>query len=63
LEKAVTEPPNPLIAEQDNGVAYMAVGYIETEQGLGWFDQALLYCPFCGTKLLDAEEIKHKVSN
>lgn len=42
---------------EDNGVAYLSVGYMKTPQGLGWFDQAVLFCPFCGTSLQTREGI------
>ena len=30
----------------DNGVLYFTVGYVDTDEGRGWFDQAVIYCPF-----------------
>jgi len=48
---------------EDNGVFYMSVGFTVTEDGPGWFDQAVLFCPFCGTKLQNKEQIKHRAGN
>ena len=44
----------------DNGVLLLSVGYMETPQGYGWFDQAVIFCPFCGKKLQDKDEIRRK---
>lgn len=52
--------PNPLFRIEDNGVLYVTVGYAETPQGLGWFDQAALFCPFCGVQIQDREAIKRR---
>jgi hypothetical protein len=47
----------------DDGVLMMVVGLIQTEEGLGYLDRAILHCPFCGTKLQDAKAIAEKVSH
>ena len=42
----------------DNGVLYNSVGYKTFEGGgVGWFDMAVQYCPYCGTKLQDKAAI------
>lgn len=46
-----------LLRVEDNGVFYMAVGAIKTTEGIGWFDHAVLFCPFCGIQLQTKEEI------
>jgi hypothetical protein len=56
LKDAMQSPPNSLFRVEENGVLYFTVGYIETEQGPGWFDQAVIFCPFCGDGLLTEEE-------
>jgi hypothetical protein len=45
---------------EDNGVMYLTVGMVMTEQGPGYFDQAVLFCPLCGTTLQTKEEIARK---
>jgi len=50
--------PNPLFRIEDNGVLYVTVAYAQTPQGVGWFDQAALFCPFCGTQIQDRGAIK-----
>ena len=47
---------------EENNVLYQTVGYIDTENGPGYFDQAAIYCPFCGKKLQDKDEIKKRSS-
>jgi hypothetical protein len=46
-----------LVRVDSNGVLYM-VGVAQTTDGLGWFDQAMLFCPFCGAALQTREDIK-----
>jgi len=57
------EPAAPTIYRADNGVMMMVVGLAQTEEGLGYLDQAIVHCPFCGTKLQDAKAIAEKVSH
>ena len=33
-----------------------------TPQGVAWFDQAPLYCPFCGLQIQDREEIRQRTT-
>ncbi|NKF34553.1 hypothetical protein HER21_49935, partial [Pseudomonas sp. BGM005] len=56
-------PAAPTVYRADNGVIMMVVGLVQTEEGLGYLDQAILHCPFCGTKLQDAKAIAEKVSH
>jgi len=44
----------------ENGVLYLSIGYSQTEQGVGWFDMAAVFCPFCGKKIQDKDEIRAK---
>ncbi|PDT06168.1 hypothetical protein CO666_00665 [Rhizobium chutanense] len=57
------EPAAPIIYRADNGVMMMVVGLVQSEEGLGYLDQAIMHCPFCGTKLQDAKAIAEKVSH
>ncbi len=57
------EPAAPTIYRADNGVMMMVVGLVQTEEGLGYLDHAMMHCPFCGTKLQDAKAIAEKVSH
>ena len=41
----------------------MTVGTVETEDGLGYFDQAVMFCPFCGTGLQTDKSIAGKVKH
>jgi len=62
LEEAMNAPPNSMFRIEDTGVLYFTVGYDATEQGPGWFDQAVIFCPFCGKQLQTKEEIASKSS-
>ena len=52
--------PNSMFRVEENGVLYLTVGFVETEQGPGWFDRAIIFCPFCGKQLQTNEEIAAK---
>jgi hypothetical protein len=58
LKDAMNVPPNSFFRVEDNGILYLTIGYVPTEDGPGFFDQAVKFCPFCGTKLQDADEIR-----
>lgn len=59
----MTIPDASFFRIEENGVLYLTVGYTQTEQGTGWFDQAIIFCPFCGQKLQDRNEIALKSQN
>lgn len=60
LRDAMTAVQHSLFRVESNGVLYLSVGYVQTEQGVGWFDQAVLHCPFCGQKIQDRDEIRRR---
>jgi hypothetical protein len=42
----------------DAGILRVSVGFVQIENGrVGWFDQAVMFCPFCGDQLQTAEGI------
>jgi hypothetical protein len=53
--------PNALIRTNEDGTLFLTIGYVQTEQGPGWFDHAVIFCPFCGTKLQDRQALAAKV--
>ena len=54
----------PLIGVEENGILLMSVGCVEIEdEGLAWLDHAVLFCPFCGTKLQDRDEIEARTGD
>jgi hypothetical protein len=59
----MTGPPNSLFRVAEWGALYLSVGYIESDQGLGWMDQAVIFCPFCGKRLQSGDEIRLKASD
>jgi hypothetical protein len=48
---------NSFFRVESNGVLYFTVGYVKTAQGPGFFDQAVLFCPFCGKQLQTKADI------
>jgi hypothetical protein len=62
LKDAMTVPPTSLFRVEESGVLYLTIGYAQTPQGVGWLDQALIFCPFCGAQIQDREEIRRKAS-
>jgi hypothetical protein len=59
----VLKLPNSMFRIETNGVLYVSVANTQTPQGLGWFDQPPLFCPFCGAPIQDSETIRSKSSN
>ena len=57
LKRAMELEATRLLRIEDNGVLYLSVGVAETPDGLGWFDQAVLFCPFCGKALQSRDAI------
>lgn len=57
LAESMSGPPNSMFRVEENGVLYLTIGYAMTPQGPGWFDQAVMFCPFCGVRLQDEETV------
>jgi len=58
--KKCMQQPNALIRVFHNSL-FHTIGYVQTEEGIGWFDHAIIFCPFCGKQLQDRDELKKKV--
>jgi hypothetical protein len=58
----MTGPPNSLFRVAEWGVLDLTVGYVQSGRGLGWMDQAVIFCPFCGKRLQSRDEIRLKAS-
>ena len=63
LQDAMTGVPESFFRVGGNGVFYLTVGCVRTEHGPGYFDQAVMYCPFCGRKLQTAEEVASRAAD
>jgi hypothetical protein len=57
---ALIAPQKSMFRVEENGVLYLSIGCSPTEQGIGWFDMAVIFCPFCGKKIQDEDEIRAK---
>ena len=53
----MTQPQQSMFRIAEIGVLYLSVGYIRTRQGAAWMDDAVLFCPFCGTGLQTKEQL------
>lgn len=63
-EAIAGEDFEPLINEGEDGILYMAVGLIELEDDEpGMVDHPVFFCPFCGTKLQDADVVKAQLTS
>jgi len=62
LKSAMSGDFEKTFSETD-GVLYVSVGYVNTEGGPGWFDGAVIFCPFCGTKIQDRSGITRSRDN
>lgn len=63
LKDAMESPETSFFRVEANGVLYLTVGYVKTDRGPGWFDQAVLFCPFCGAALQSRAEIARRASS
>ena len=59
LRDAFEQPPNSFFRVDDE-VLYLSIGYAQTDKGTGFFDQAVIFCPFCGSRLQTRDEIRKK---
>jgi hypothetical protein len=59
----MTIPQQKFFWASEQGVLYLTIGGIPTEQGMGWMDQAVLFCPFCGTRLQSKDQIRLKAGS
>jgi hypothetical protein len=51
----------PLITIGEDGVLYMSVGLVDLEEEEpGMVDHPLFFCPFCGTRLQTADDVRAK---
>ncbi|MEP6904276.1 MAG: hypothetical protein ABJA66_21340 [Actinomycetota bacterium] len=57
MQDAMTVPENSFFRIEENEVLFLTIGYTQIGQRTGWLDQAVIFCPFCGKKLQDREEI------
>lgn len=52
----------PMFTVGEDGILYMAVGFIELEDDeAGTIDHPIFFCPFCGTKTQDKAEVMAKL--
>lgn len=52
----------PLITVGGDDILYMSVGLIDIEEDEpGMVDHPVFFCPFCGTKLQDSEEVRARL--
>jgi hypothetical protein len=63
LADAMHQPPNSFFFVGDNGVLYLSTGYVQTEDGAGFFDHAVHFCPFCGSELQTRDEISKSAAH
>lgn len=51
----------PLITVGEDGILYMTVGLLDLEDDEpGMIDHPLFFCPFCGARVQDSEEVLAK---
>ena len=49
----------PLITVAEDGVLYMSVGLVDMEDDEpGMVDHPVFFCPFCGTKVQNADDVR-----
>jgi hypothetical protein len=63
MADAMRQPPNKFFRMDENGIFALTIGYAMTDRGPGWFDRAVLFCPFCGESVQSLEEIRMRVAS
>ena len=63
LKEAMEIPQQKFLWTSDDGIFYLTIGAVRTEQGTGWMDQAVLFCPFCGVQIQTMDEIRAKTGS
>ncbi len=54
----------PLITVAEDGVLYMSVGLVDIDEDEpGMVDHPLFFCPFCGSRVQTAEEVRSKAGS
>lgn len=55
---------DPLVTVNENGVIYLTVGLVDADDGDGdaLVDHPMFFCPFCGTRLQTAEDVRRKLT-
>lgn len=63
-EALSSEDFEPLITVGDDGVLYMSVGLVQSEddEEPNIVDHPVFFCPFCGTKLQSPDQLKSQGS-
>jgi hypothetical protein len=62
LLAALKQPQTSMFRVETNGVLYLSVGFVSTGGGQAWFEQAVLFCPFCGVLIQTREEVASRSS-
>jgi hypothetical protein len=60
LGEMMTIPQQKFLRANEQGVLDLTMGGIQTEQGTGWMDQAILFCLFWEARLQIKDEIRQK---
>lgn len=51
----------PLITVSEDGILYMSVGLVDLEEEEpGMVDHPVFFCPFCGTKVQNVDDVRAK---
>jgi len=57
LKDALSSPSISMFRVEEDGRLCLRVGYVEMDEGRGWYDQPIFHCPFCGQEVQDREKI------
>ena len=59
----MTIPQQEFLRANEQGVLDLTMGGIQTAQGTGWMDQAILFCLSCEARLQIRDEIRQKAGS
>jgi hypothetical protein len=60
FQDAVQIPDISSFKVEKNGILFLSIGYSKTNEETSWYEQAVIFCPFCGKQLQDPNEIAVK---
>jgi len=58
MKDALVSPATSMFRVEEDGHLYLRVGYMDTNEGRGWYGQPVTHCPFCGTEIQEPGRIR-----
>lgn len=67
LFNSLTDLPSSQFYVDENDVLYLTVGSMPVQHAVpeatAWVDRAVIFCPFCGARLQDPQEVQRRAQD